>query len=191
MAVEKEDSATEAIGAVASTILVVLHVGAISVCMESMLLLLYDIFTHSSLDFARTTMADSGRSFSLFDPNNGVSTQHGVQFIKGSRPHKVRNLKGKTMKQNLHYKALLLFLLVLVHSSKLSARFLLAKQGRDDLNLKEITSEGTPAQTDDSELITNQLMGLELCQSGDDECFKRRIIAEAHLDYIYTQHRKP
>lgn len=47
MAVEKEDSATEAIGAVASTILVVLHVGAISVCMESMLLLLYDIFTHS------------------------------------------------------------------------------------------------------------------------------------------------
>uniref|UniRef100_A0A6N2LKH7 Uncharacterized protein n=1 Tax=Salix viminalis TaxID=40686 RepID=A0A6N2LKH7_SALVM len=64
MAVEKEDSATEAIGAVASTIL--------------------------SLDFARTTMADSGRSFSLFDPNNGVSTQHGVQFIKGSRPHKVR-----------------------------------------------------------------------------------------------------
>ncbi|KAJ6708148.1 PHYTOSULFOKINES 3 [Salix viminalis] len=95
------------------------------------------------------------------------------------------------MKQNLHYKALLLFLLVLVHSSKLSARFLLAKQGRDDLNLKEITSEGTPAQTDDSELITNQLMGLELCQSGDDECFKRRIIAEAHLDYIYTQHRKP
>ena len=92
------------------------------------------------------------------------------------------------------------------------------------MNLKEITSEGTPAQTDDSELITNvsfdpflychdfvinelqliyisfflvfvtcfqQLMGLELCQSGDDECFKRRIIAEAHLDYIYTQHRKP
>ncbi|KAJ6368949.1 hypothetical protein OIU78_001342 [Salix suchowensis] len=60
------------------------------------------------------------------------------------------------MKQTLHYKALLLFLLVLVHSSKLSARFLLAKQGRDDLNLKEITSEGTPAQTDDSELITNR-----------------------------------
>ncbi|KAF9684594.1 hypothetical protein SADUNF_Sadunf04G0134500 [Salix dunnii] len=94
------------------------------------------------------------------------------------------------MKQALHYKALLLFLLVLVHSSKLSARFLLSKQGRDDLNLKEITSEGTPAQTDDSELIMN-LMGLELCHSGDDDCFKRRIIAEAHLDYIYTQHRKP
>jgi hypothetical protein len=33
------------------------------------------------------------------------------------------------MKQTLHYKALLLFLLVLVHSSKLSARFLLSKQG--------------------------------------------------------------
>lgn len=38
-----------------------------------------------------------------------------------------------------------------------------------------------------------QLMGLEDCNSGDDdeECAKRRMVAEAHLDYIYTQHRKP
>ncbi|KAL9391152.1 hypothetical protein Peur_015072 [Populus x canadensis] len=95
------------------------------------------------------------------------------------------------MKQILHYKALLLFILVLVHSSKLSARFLLSKQGKEDLNLKEITSKGTFTQTEDSELITNQLMGLEVCRGGDEECFKRRIIAEAHLDYIYTQHHKP
>ncbi|KAJ7001658.1 putative phytosulfokines 6 [Populus alba] len=95
------------------------------------------------------------------------------------------------MKQTLHYKALLLFLLVLVHSSELSARFLLSKQGKEDLNLKEITSEGTFVETEGSELITNQLMGLEVCHSGDEECFKRRIIAEAHLDYIYTQHHKP
>ncbi|KAL3597616.1 hypothetical protein D5086_009253 [Populus alba] len=94
------------------------------------------------------------------------------------------------MKQTLHYKALLLFLLVLVHSSELSARFLLSKQGKEDLNLKEITSEGTFVETEGSELITN-LMGLEVCHSGDEECFKRRIIAEAHLDYIYTQHHKP
>ncbi|KAF7154511.1 hypothetical protein RHSIM_Rhsim01G0208400 [Rhododendron simsii] len=39
----------------------------------------------------------------------------------------------------------------------------------------------------------DQLMGLEDCNSGDDdeECAKRRMVAEAHLDYIYTQHRNP
>ncbi|KAJ6693011.1 hypothetical protein OIU79_014698 [Salix purpurea] len=47
------------------------------------------------------------------------------------------------MKLSLNYKALLLILLVLVHSSKLSARFLLSKQGQEEVNLDEITSEGT------------------------------------------------
>ncbi|KAK9175649.1 hypothetical protein WN944_027656 [Citrus x changshan-huyou] len=37
-----------------------------------------------------------------------------------------------------------------------------------------------------------QLMGMEACdENGDEECLKRRIITEAHLDYIYTQHHKP
>lgn len=36
-----------------------------------------------------------------------------------------------------------------------------------------------------------QLMGVEDCENGDEECLKRRIISEAHLDYIYTQHHKP
>ncbi|MCL7041417.1 hypothetical protein MKW94_007566 [Papaver nudicaule] len=32
----------------------------------------------------------------------------------------------------------------------------------------------------------------EECGNGDEECLKRRLIAEAHLDYIYTQrHHKP
>ncbi|KAI3988426.1 hypothetical protein MKX01_026240 [Papaver californicum] len=32
----------------------------------------------------------------------------------------------------------------------------------------------------------------EECGNGDEECLKRRMIAEAHLDYIYTQrHHKP
>lgn len=36
-------------------------------------------------------------------------------------------------------------------------------------------------------------MGLEEYgnEDEDEECLKRRITAEAHLDYIYTQHRKP
>ncbi|XP_061958357.1 putative phytosulfokines 6 [Populus nigra] len=90
------------------------------------------------------------------------------------------------MKLSLNYKALLLILLVLVYSSKLSARFLLSKQGQEEVNVDGITSEGT----EDSELM-NQLTGLELCDGGDDECLTRRIIAEAHLDYIYTQNHKP
>lgn len=39
--------------------------------------------------------------------------------------------------------------------------------------------------------ILLQLMGLEVCVDGDEDCLKRRVIAEAHLDYIYTQHHKP
>ncbi|PKI35993.1 hypothetical protein CRG98_043622 [Punica granatum] len=32
---------------------------------------------------------------------------------------------------------------------------------------------------------------LEVCGEEDAECMKRRMTAEAHLDYIYTQHHKP
>ncbi|KAG9459123.1 hypothetical protein H6P81_003631 [Aristolochia fimbriata] len=32
---------------------------------------------------------------------------------------------------------------------------------------------------------------LEACGNEDEECLKRRMISEAHLDYIYTQHHKP
>ncbi|XP_015087309.1 putative phytosulfokines 6 [Solanum pennellii] len=35
----------------------------------------------------------------------------------------------------------------------------------------------------------NDLMGIEECEEKDEICFKRRMIAEAHLDYIYTQHK--
>ncbi|KAK9079142.1 hypothetical protein SSX86_000812 [Deinandra increscens subsp. villosa] len=36
-----------------------------------------------------------------------------------------------------------------------------------------------------------EVMGLEECESGDEDCLKRRVLADAHLDYIYTQHHKP
>lgn len=32
-------------------------------------------------------------------------------------------------------------------------------------------------------------MGIEECEEKDEGCFKRRMVAEAHLDYIYTQHK--
>ncbi|KAJ4705136.1 putative Phytosulfokine 3 [Melia azedarach] len=31
----------------------------------------------------------------------------------------------------------------------------------------------------------------EGCEEQGEECLKRRMIADAHLDYIYTQHHKP
>ncbi|KAM3232054.1 putative phytosulfokine 6 [Capsicum chacoense] len=34
----------------------------------------------------------------------------------------------------------------------------------------------------------DKLMGVEECGEEDGECLKRRVLAEAHLDYIYTQH---
>ncbi|KAL3580933.1 hypothetical protein D5086_018768 [Populus alba] len=117
------------------------------------------------------------KAFLLFNPNNGVSTQAWSAVYCGRLVP-----QGD---ESLNYKALLLILLVLVYSSKLSARFLLSKQGQEEVNLDEITSEGT----EDSELMN--LTGSELCDGGDEECLTRRIIAEAHLDYIYTQHHKP
>ncbi|KAH7680581.1 Phytosulfokine protein [Dioscorea alata] len=29
------------------------------------------------------------------------------------------------------------------------------------------------------------------CDDGDRDCMKRRMMSEAHLDYIYTQHQEP
>lgn len=36
-----------------------------------------------------------------------------------------------------------------------------------------------------------QLMGLEECDEKDVACQNRRMLADAHLDYIYTQQHKP
>ncbi|KAF4352647.1 hypothetical protein F8388_021816 [Cannabis sativa] len=36
-----------------------------------------------------------------------------------------------------------------------------------------------------------ELMGSRECDYKNEECLKRRMVAEAHLDYIYTQHHKP
>ncbi|KAL7247898.1 hypothetical protein ACSBR2_002744 [Camellia fascicularis] len=54
-----------------------------------------------------------------------------------------------------------------------------------------ITHEGSSLKIQDDDLFNN-LMGLEECDDDKDEdCMKRRMVSEAHLDYIYTQHHKP
>ncbi|KAL0304734.1 UNVERIFIED_CONTAM: hypothetical protein Scaly_3012200 [Sesamum calycinum] len=96
------------------------------------------------------------------------------------------------MKQRYHSVSILLFLVLLIISTSATARKLGAKQGEADVKTaNSLSTTNHYMQTLDS---FNKLMGLELeeyCQNGDEECLKRRAIAEAHLDYIYTQHHKP
>ncbi|KAF3455098.1 hypothetical protein FNV43_RR05546 [Rhamnella rubrinervis] len=93
-------------------------------------------------------------------------------------------------KQSVYSAAILLFLLFIISSSKSSARFLETKQGEEDKKLNEIIS-GTSLLELESNEETADLMGIEECDKEDDKCLKGRIMAEAHLDYIYTQHHKP
>ncbi|XP_018833152.1 putative phytosulfokines 6 isoform X1 [Juglans regia] len=96
------------------------------------------------------------------------------------------------MKRSLRSNALLLFLLILISISKISARSIATQKGQEKVKLNEISTSGGPdlVKLESSESM-NQLMGVEDCNEGDEECFQRRIVSEAHLDYIYTQHHKP
>ncbi|KAL9996460.1 putative phytosulfokine [Helianthus debilis subsp. tardiflorus] len=75
-----------------------------------------------------------------------------------------------------------------------SARFLHTKPGE---NMMKKLDEPINTSGSENPLVDynsfNEDMGLEECGSGDEECLKRRVlaVADAHLDYIYTQHHKP
>ncbi|GLT89924.1 hypothetical protein SLE2022_078840 [Rubroshorea leprosula] len=59
-----------------------------------------------------------------------------------------------------------------------------------------VHQDGSLASTIKEDNFLN-MMGLESesesvdCSEKDEECVKRRIIAEAHLDYVYTQKQHP
>ncbi|KAK3136124.1 hypothetical protein QOZ80_5BG0428420 [Eleusine coracana subsp. coracana] len=61
------------------------------------------------------------------------------------------------------------------------------KDGADGLLLQE----GAAGNGD--ELSISEMMGAEeeaeACEEGNDECMQRRLLRDAHLDYIYTQHK--
>ncbi|KAL1827737.1 hypothetical protein DCAR_0206926 [Daucus carota subsp. sativus] len=86
------------------------------------------------------------------------------------------------MKQSSCFSLLLLIFLI---ASQTSARSLLTThQGsREQLKLNSLVTKGSES--------FEELMGMEECKNGDEECLKRRAMAEVHLDYIYTQHHKP
>ncbi|KAK7335653.1 hypothetical protein VNO80_27607 [Phaseolus coccineus] len=92
------------------------------------------------------------------------------------------------MKLNQHLGALLFFLF-LVSSSRLHARPL-TEQGRNRSKLNEVSGEAFVLELEGGESL-KQLLGVEDCNGGDEECLQRRMALEAHLDYIYTQHHKP
>ncbi|KAL7173854.1 hypothetical protein ACSBR2_033170 [Camellia fascicularis] len=94
------------------------------------------------------------------------------------------------MKRNIHSIYVMLFIIFLVTTSQTVARFLATKQGEKETKLNEITTGGSLVEVEENDSL-NQLMGVEECQNGDEDCLKRRMVAEAHLDYIYTQHHKP
>ncbi|KAG2670834.1 hypothetical protein I3843_14G104300 [Carya illinoinensis] len=95
------------------------------------------------------------------------------------------------MKQNLHSNALLLFLLFVISYSEISARSIPVRQEQEKVKLNEITPGGSLVELDQGSESMNELMGMEDCNKGDEECLQRRIFTEVHLDYIYTQHHKP
>ncbi|XP_062204648.1 phytosulfokines 5-like [Phragmites australis] len=48
------------------------------------------------------------------------------------------------------------------------------------------------AAGNDDELSASEMTGAEVeevCEEGNDECMQRRLLRDAHLDYIYTQHK--
>ncbi|XP_044477477.1 putative phytosulfokines 6 isoform X2 [Mangifera indica] len=88
------------------------------------------------------------------------------------------------MKQNFYFSALIILLILVTFSSNTFARLILQKRGLEEVKVKEIATEVSSEQMEN-------LMGIEACENGDEECLKRRLISEAHLDYIYTQKLKP
>ncbi|KAJ9181440.1 hypothetical protein P3X46_009572 [Hevea brasiliensis] len=81
---------------------------------------------------------------------------------------------------------LIFFLLLLLLLSSTSARLYLPPK-QEEKEVKSTDGSFTERKED-----VSTLMGLEEyeCEEGDEECLKRRMVAEAHLDYIYTQHHK-
>ncbi|KAI3461327.1 hypothetical protein Pfo_017990 [Paulownia fortunei] len=94
------------------------------------------------------------------------------------------------MKQNFHSVALLFLLAFLISTSNSSARKLAAKEGEVEGKISSISSKESAVKIGSIDSF-DKLMGMEECQNEDEDCLKRRVIEEAHLDYIYTQHHKP
>ncbi|XP_014513477.1 putative phytosulfokines 6 [Vigna radiata var. radiata] len=84
------------------------------------------------------------------------------------------------MKQHFAF----LFFLLLLSSFLVSPRLLQPPKGEKEVQLNHRSFFHL---NDNME----ELMGSEECFVKDEGCNSRRMMVEAHLDYIYTQHHKP
>lgn len=94
----------------------------------------------------------------------------------------------KKQSVNVFLNSLLFALLLLSYSKSISARPLAQNQGEMVVKADGITHISTFKGVQQDPVNP---MGSEECIENDEACLKRRMIAEAHLDYIYTQHQKP
>ncbi|RDY12330.1 putative phytosulfokines 6, partial [Mucuna pruriens] len=107
-----------------------------------------------------------------FDPSLVVSHSHNIE----------------PMKQQI----VLLFSLLLLSSFLASARLLEPPKGpRQGEKEGEVNDNAIPQSSAELEDDMEELMGVEECCMKEEECSRRRMMVEAHLDYIYTQHHNP
>ncbi|XP_042434933.1 putative phytosulfokines 6 isoform X3 [Zingiber officinale] len=79
---------------------------------------------------------------------------------------------------------LLLLLLLAFHTAAMASRVLREDEitGPEEIKYESVL--------DELEFFPrHNLAGTEGCKDGNEECLDRRVMYEAHLDYIYTQHR--
>ncbi|CAB4313354.1 unnamed protein product [Prunus armeniaca] len=89
------------------------------------------------------------------------------------------------MKQSFSSGAIVLCIFFIISSSTIISARLLGNKEEDQVELNAITDGGSLVE------LEGTVNWVEDCTDGDEDCLNRRIMAEAHLDYIYTQHHKP
>ncbi|KAK7345407.1 hypothetical protein VNO77_16011 [Canavalia gladiata] len=95
---------------------------------------------------------------------------------------------NEPMKQQIIF----LFSLLLLSSFLTSANLLEPPKGlRQDEKGVKVNDNAIPQSSIKPKDYMEELMGSEECYEKEEECYSRRMMAEAHLDYIYTQHHKP
>ncbi|CAK9168081.1 unnamed protein product [Ilex paraguariensis] len=91
------------------------------------------------------------------------------------------------MKQGSPWFLSFLFAALLFFHSTTSARLLPPNQDDHKAQANGISQAGSYLRAEEDDI--SNLLGLEKCIDKDEDCLKRRMVAEAHLDYIYTQHK--
>ncbi|CAO2153297.1 unnamed protein product [Urochloa humidicola] len=88
--------------------------------------------------------------------------------------------------------ALALLLLICFFHYAAAARLLPAVPPlvHQESGAKFASVDGLVLQNGD-DLSASDMMGVEeaACEEGNDECLQKRLLHDAHLDYIYTQHK--